>query len=220
MLIDLSHTIATGMMQVASLPPVDVCRVSSLAEGARTNGQALRISGHSGTHIDAPLHVFDELASIETFPAERFIGPGVALNVVKEPRDPVGAADLEAAARGLIKAGDMVLVHTGWDRYYGDPRYLADYPSLTLEAADWLLEHQVRLVALDMLSPDLPPNRRAPDAQLIVHRRLLGNNVLIAENLTGLGLVVGHRLQVYALPIKVAQGDGAPARICVEIVDA
>ena len=63
------------------------------------------------------------------------------------------------------------------------------------------------------------PVRRAPDAQLIVHQRLLGNDVLIAENLTGLASLVGKRLQVYALPIKIAEGDGAPARICVEIVD-
>ena len=54
----------------------------------------------------------------------------------------------------------------------------------------------------------------------MVHRRLLGNDVLIAENLTGLAAVAGHRLQVYALPIKVAQGDGAPARICAEVLDA
>jgi kynurenine formamidase len=219
MIVDLSHTIATGMMQVATLPPVDVCRVSSLAEGARTNGQALRMSGHSGTHIDAPLHVFDEMASIETFPADRFVGPGVALSVVKEACDPVSAADLEKAARGLIRAGDMVLLHTGWDRYYGDPLYLTDYPSLTMDAADWLIERRVKLVALDMLSPDLPSNRRPPDAQLVVHRRLLGNDVLIAENLTGLAAVVGRRLQVYALPLKIAEGDGAPSRFCVEVLD-
>ena len=219
MLIDLSHTIASGMMQVASLPPVEVCRASSLAEGNPTNGQALRISGHSGTHIDAPLHVFDELAGIETYPAERFIGPGVALDVPKGPLEPVDAADLEAASRGLVRAGDMVLLSTGWDARYGDPAYLLDYPSLAMDAADWLLEHGVRLVALDMLSPDVPPARRAPDAQLVVHQRLLGNDVLIAENLTGLAPLVGKRLQVYALPIKVAEGDGAPARICVEVVE-
>jgi kynurenine formamidase len=220
MLIDLSHTIATGMQQVATLPPVDVCRVSAVAEGARTNGQALRMSGHSGTHIDAPLHVFDGLASIDAIEAQRFVGPGVALSVRKEPCDPVSAADLEAAARGLLRAGDMVLIHTGWDRFYGDPVYLTDYPSFTLEAADWLIERQVKLVALDMLSPDLPSNRRPPDAQLVVHRRLLGNDVLIAENLTGIGAVAGHRLQVHALPLKIAEGDGAPSRFCVEIVDA
>ena len=219
MLIVLSHTIASGMMQVASLPPVEVCRVSALTDGKPTNGQALRISGHSGTHIDAPLHVFDELAGIETFPADRFIGPGVALGVPKGPRDPVTAADLEAAARGLVRRGDMVLLSTGWDERYGDPAYLLDYPSLAMDAADWLLEHGVRLVALDMLSPDVPPARRAPDAQLVVHQRLLGNDVLIAENLTGLAPLVGKRLQVYALPIKVAEGDGAPARICVEVVE-
>ena len=78
MLIDLSHTIATGMMQVGSLPPVEVCRASSLAEGNPTNGQAIRISGHSGTHIDAPLHVFDELASIETFLPRRASGLEIA----------------------------------------------------------------------------------------------------------------------------------------------
>ncbi len=220
MLVDLSHTIATGMMQVATLPPVDVCRVTSVADGARTNGQSLRMSGHSGTHIDAPLHVFDGLASIDAIEAQRFVGPGVALRVRKEACDPVSAADLEAAARGLLRAGDMVLIHTGWDRYYGDPRYLTDYPSLTLDAADWLIERGVKLVALDMLSPDLPGNRRPPDAQLVVHRRLLGNDVLIAENLTGIAAVVGHRLQVHALPLKIAEGDGAPSRFCVEIVDA
>jgi kynurenine formamidase len=219
MLIDLSHTIATGMMQVGTLPPVDVCRISSLAEGARTNGQALRMSGHSGTHIDAPLHVFDGLASIDSIAADRFVGPGVALSVPKQACDPITPGDLEAASDGLIRAGDMVLLHTGWDRYYGDPTYLTEYPSLTLEAADWLIERQVRLVALDMLSPDLPSNRRPPDAQLVVHRRLLGNDVLIAENLTGIGAVVGRRLLVHALPLKIAEGDGAPSRFCVEVVD-
>jgi kynurenine formamidase len=217
MLIDLSHTIATGMMQVATLPPVDVCRVSAVADGARTNGQALRMSGHSGTHIDAPLHVFDGLASIDAIAASRFVGPGVALDVRKEPCDPVTAADLERAARGLLRAGDMVLLYTGWDRYYGDPRYLTDYPSLAMDAADWLVEHEVTLVALDMLSPDLPSNRRPADAQLVVHRRLLGSDVLIAENLTGIGAVVGRRLQVHALPLKIAEGDGAPSRFCVEV---
>jgi kynurenine formamidase len=219
LLIDLSHTIATGMMQVATLPPVDVCRISSLAEGARTNGQALRMSGHSGTHIDAPLHVFDGLASIDAIATDRFVGPGVALSVPKEACDPITPADLEAASRGLLRPGDMVLLHTGWDRYYGDPVYLTEYPSLTLEAADWLVERQVPLVALDMLSPDLPSNRRPPDAQLVVHRRLLGNDVLIAENLTGIGAVVGRRLLVHALPLKIAEGDGAPSRFCVEVLD-
>ncbi|HZU07757.1 MAG TPA: cyclase family protein [Chloroflexota bacterium] len=218
MLVDLSRTITANMMQVATFPPVEVCRIRSLAEGAPTNVQALRLTGHSGTHIDAPLHVLDGAASIEQLPLERFIGPGVVLAVHKAPRALIDAADLEAAAQGRVRPGDMVFLYTGWDERYGTPAYLTDYPALTLAAADWLLEHGVRLLALDCLSPDLPPERRDPEVGLPVHRRLLGNGVLIAENLTGLGALVGRRLQVYAFPIKIDAGDGAPARITAEIV--
>ncbi|HZR99335.1 MAG TPA: cyclase family protein [Chloroflexota bacterium] len=219
MLFDLSHTIATGMMQVASLAPVEVCQVSFLTQGARTNSQSLRLSGHSGTHVDAPVHVIDGLASIDSFAPDRFVGPGVVLPLAKGARGSIDAADLEAASRGLVRAGDMVLLHTGWDAYYGQQAYLDDYPSLTLDAADWLLDHGVRLLGLDLLSPDLPPVRRAPDAQLVVHQRLLGNDVLIAENLTGLAPLAGRRVRVSALPIKVAAGDGAPARITAELAE-
>lgn len=219
MLIDLSHTLATGMQQVATLPPVEVCRVRSLSEGSVTNAQSLTLSGHSGTHIDAPLHVIDGLDSIDVLAADRFVGPGIALEIARGPLGTIDADDLEAAARGQVRTGDIVLLHTGWDERYGTPAYVSEYPTLTLAAADWLLAHGVRLVGLDMLSPDLPPERRAPDAGLPVHKRLLGNGVLIGENLRGLGQLVGRRLHVSALPIKVADGDGAPARIVAEYAD-
>jgi kynurenine formamidase len=219
MLFDLSHTIATGMMQVAVLAQVEVCQWTSLREGARTNSQALRLSGHSGTHVDAPVHVIDGLPSIDSFPPDRFVGPGVVLPLAKGPRDSIEAADLEQASGGLVRSGDMVLLYTGWDGYFGNQAYLDDYPALTVEAGRWLLDHGVRLLGLDMLSPDLPPVRRAPDAGLPVHQLLLGNDVLIAENLTGLAPLAGRRVHVSALPIKVAAGDGAPARITAELTD-
>ena len=219
MLVDLSHTIANGMMQVRTLAPVEVCRWSSLAEGARTNSQAVRISGHSGTHIDAPVHVIDGLASIERLAPDRFVGEGAVLRVAKGPAGTIDAADLESAGRGLVRAGDIVLLHTDWDRYYGQEAYLVDYPALTVEAADWLLANGVRLVGLDTLSPDLPPERRSPEHGLPVHKRLLGNDVLIAENLTGLAPLAGRRVRVYVLPIKIAEGDGAPARVTAEVLE-
>jgi kynurenine formamidase len=141
------------------------------------------------------------------------------VSITKQPRETITPADLEAATRGLLRPGDMLLLHTGWDQHFGQDTYLDDYPDVSMDAADWLLDHGVRMLALDMLSPDLPPNRRAPDHGLPVHKRLLGNDVLIAENLTGIGAVAGHRLLVHALPIKVGGGDGAPARITVEIAD-
>src|SRR3954453_21559471 len=155
MLLDLSHALATGMTQVANVPPVDVCRILSIDDGAWANAQSRHITGHSGTHVDAPLHVLAGTASIEQLPLERFIGPGVALTLLKDPGTTIVATDLEAANGGRVRRGDIVLLHTGWDRYWGTPTYF-DFPALTLDAADWLLEHGVRLVGMDMLSPDLP----------------------------------------------------------------
>jgi kynurenine formamidase len=219
MRVDLSHTLVSGIMVVRSSPVAEICRLSNLAEGATTNMSAIRISSHTGTHIDAPIHVIDGLRTIDQLGVDRFVGPGVAVSVTKQPRETITAADLEAATRGLLRGGDMLLLHTGWDERFGQESYLDDYPDLSMDAADWLLDQGVRMLALDMLSPDLPPNRRAPDHGLPVHKRLLGNDVLIAENLTGIGAVAGHRLLVHALPIKVGGGDGAPARITVEIAD-
>ncbi len=219
MLVDLSHTLASGIMAVRSSPPAEICRVSNIADGANTNMMAIRISSHTGTHVDAPIHVIDGLRTIDQLGADRFVGPGVALAVRKGPQETITAADLEAASRGIVRSGDMVLLHTGWDERFGQDAYLADYPDVAMDAADWLLDQGVRMLALDMLSPDLPPNRRTPTHGLPVHKRLLGNDVLIAENLTGIGAVAGHRLRVYALPLKIDGGDGAPARISVEIAD-
>jgi kynurenine formamidase len=219
MLVDLSHTLVSGIMVVKSSPAAEICRVSNLADGANTNMMQIRISSHTGTHIDAPIHVIDGLRTIDQLGTDRFVGPGVALSLRKGPNETISAADLDAASSGRVRPGDMVLLHTGWDERFGQESYLTDYPNLTMDAADWLLDHQVRLVALDLLSPDLPPNRRAPDHGLPVHKRLLGNDILIAENLTGIGAVAGHRLTVYALPIKIGGGDGAPARITVEVAD-
>ena len=218
MLYDLSHTIASGMTQVANTPPVEVCRILSIDEGAWVNAQSLQIIGHSGTHVDAPLHVLAGTASIDRLPLDRFAGPGCVLSLTKAPGEDVDAADLESAAAGQVRRGDIVLLHTGWDRHWNAPAYF-DYPSLTMDAADWLLEHGVRLVGMDMLSPDLPFQRRPPDHGLPVHKRLLGNDVLIAENLTGLAPLAGRRVQVWAVPIKVIEGDGAPARIFAEVSD-
>ncbi len=219
MLIDLSHSLVTGIMAVGSAPPAEICRVGNIVDGANTNMSAIRISSHTGTHVDAPVHVIDGLRTIDQLGVDRFVGPGVALTIQKAANETIAASDLEAAGARLVRRGDMVLLHTGWDQYFGQEAYLTEFPALTMDAADWLLDRGVRLLALDMLSPDLPTNRRAPDAGLPVHKRLLGNDVLIAENLTGLAAVAGHRLRVYALPVKIGAGDGAPARITAELAD-
>jgi kynurenine formamidase len=52
-----------------------------------------------------------------------------------------------------------------------------------------------------------------------VHRTLLGNDVLIAENVTNLGAIVGRRTRIMALPLRVKGSDAGHARIVAEILN-
>jgi kynurenine formamidase len=75
----------------------------------------------------------------------------------------------------------------------------------------------VKLVALDVATPDMPEAVRPPGFDWPVHRLLLGAGVLIAEHLNRLDQVTGRRFRAYALPIPIVGSDGAPARIVAEL---
>src|SRR5213079_2155853 len=96
--------------------------------------------------------------------------------------------------------GCAVLVHTGWSRHWGTPRYLdLDCPHLTAEAVDILVDANVALVGIDSLNIDDPTDPRRP-----AHQRLLGADIPIVEHLTNLDAVpdTGARLTAVPAPIR------------------
>jgi len=97
-------------------------------------------------------------------------------------------------------------------RKFSTPEYHT-HPYLSLEAARWLLDRRVKMVGVDFFSADLPVLRRPKGFDWPVHHLLLGNGVLIAENLANLTALQGRRLTIGAFLLKIKGGDGAPARI-------
>ena len=93
------------------------------------------------------------------------------------------------------------------DVYY-KPEYYDDYPDMPEAVAQFLVEKQVKIVGVDMCSPDHPP--------FPIHKILLNGNVLIIENLTNLASVVGKRFRVYAFPLRL-DIDASPVRVVAEI---
>lgn len=157
----------------------------------------------SGTHIDAPLHMVKDGKSLDQIPIEKFVGRGRLIKVN-------GNFDIEFVKNADIQEGDIVLFYTGManvygqdDKYYGDER-----PEITEEIANYLVEKKIKMIGLDMCSPDKEP--------FPVHRILLGNEILIIENLTNLDQLDGKEFTVYALPINL-QLDGGPARVIAQI---
>jgi kynurenine formamidase len=215
MLVDLTHPLHTGMPVYPGDPAVEITPALTLADDA-VNILRLHLGSHSGTHVDAPFHVRDDLPRLDELPLEQFVGPAVLLDARGSgARAAIGVEHL-APVRELLAPGVVVLVVTGWSRHWGTDRYLA-HPAPTPELARALVDAGVRTVGLDTLSVDLTPAPGDPFDGLPTHLVLAGAGCVIAENLTGLEPLLdaqrdGVAIEVSLLPLAVAGADGAPVR--------
>ena len=215
-LVDLSQPYRDRMFSQKLFPPVRVERCIR-HEDRGVNVTCLSAAVHAGTHVDAPCHFIPGGPSIDEIDLTRVSGPAVCWDVRRGADEAIAASDLEAC-RPRAEAGDVVFVHTGWDVHFaGDHDAYHHHPYLSVEAADWLLHRRVKMVCLDIATPDMPEAARPAAFDWPVHRLLLGAGVLIAEHLAHLELVAGRRFRALALPIPIVGSDGAPARIVAEL---
>ena len=178
----------------------------------------VQMAAHMGTHIDSACHFIKDGKTIEQYPTDVFVGPGVAIDVRREGPVPITAAELEAADPG-VEPGDIVLLYCGYaERFRAGEA--GDHPYLAEDAAQWLVDRAVKLVGMDVVTPDLPDGHRPEGFSWPVHHVLLGADVLIIENLgPGLAEVAGHRLEIVARPMRLEGSDGAPVVPLARVVD-
>lgn len=163
----------------------------------------LSLGSHSGTHVDAPCHLAEPGAGVDELPLQLLVGPAVIVDLRDlGPREPVGWERLEAYAR----PGHMLVLHTGWDRFWGSVRY-EDHPYLDAEAASELVSVGVRTVGTDALSID-----ETGGAGLPAHHALLSCGGVVVENLTNLAAVDHPEPVLSVLPLPLVGGDGSPVR--------
>jgi kynurenine formamidase len=183
----------------------------------------LTLGSHTGTHIDAPYHFLKDGQRIDEIPVKRFIGRGILIDVSdKSERALIDRADLKFYA-SEIKKGDFVILRTDWDRYFGTPKYYL-HPYLSAEGARFLVKMGVSLVGVDALNVDPtyygsmdsdPSAKDLPDEDEYgypVHDILLGNDILIVENLCNLDKIKKRNGFYSFLPLKLKDSDGAPIR--------
>jgi kynurenine formamidase len=215
-LIDLTQPFRDGMFSQKLFPPVRVERCIRY-EDRRVNVTCTASAVHAGTHVDAPCHFVPGGLSAERLELDRVSGPAVGWEVERGPCEEITPADLEAC-RPAAEPGDIVCIRTGWDvHFHGDHEAYHRHPYLSIEAAAWLAERRIALVAMDVPTPDMPEAVRPPGFDWPVHHLLLGAGVLIAENVAHLERVAGGRFTIFALPIPIVGSDGAPARIVAQL---
>jgi kynurenine formamidase len=202
-LIDLSRTIHSGMPVFPGDPVVTLRPAGALPPWSVT---ALEFGTHTGTHIDAATHFVPGGTTIDRYPLERFVLPAYVVRVRAEGGEAIEWAMLAGALPDDL-TDTAVLLNTGWDRFWGEEIALR-HPYLSEAAAAGLVERGVGVVGTDALNVD----STAP-ATTHAHATLLGADVLIVENLTGLiVLEQGRSHQCAFMPLRLDGADGSPIR--------
>lgn len=213
------------------LPPFEATVTLDLAADA-VFSRSLRIEEHCGTHADAPCHIADAdgapvgLLTLDRVPLEHLAGPARVIDCRETvPAEPGISPWLDAsivhdyeARTGSLRAGDAVLLWTGWSdatyrplpegrAYCAAPLAgeTAGWPAPTVELVDLLGTRGVRVFGLDT------PSLGAAHDPFPAHRAALGRGITPVEGLTGIGRVTAGALFCF-LPLPIRDASGSPGR--------
>lgn len=199
-ILDISTPIRAGMVHWPGDEEIEVARVSAIAEGALCNVTHLKMSAHTGTHMDAPLHFLDGRAAMDALPLDAVCGPCRVI-AVDDPVcvRPEHVADARAGERLLFRTRNS---QRDWSMQPFDEQfvYISD------AAARVMAERGVQTAGVDYLSVGGYSQDLAE-----THYTLLGAGIWIIEGLA-LQQVEPGAYELICLPLSIPGADGAPAR--------
>jgi kynurenine formamidase len=227
-LVDMTYPFAADTLHWPTAKPF---QLETVSEGMTPQGywySSYNYSGseHVGTHLDAPFHFAEGKWTTERIPLGQTIGRGVVIDIRQKAaadRDYLlEESDLLAWEKrhGRIAKNSIVLIYSGWGRFWGDrERYFGTreagdtanlhFPGVAAKTAEVLVKSRgVKAVGIDTPSIDHGPSR-----DFAAHRIFGGANVAIFENVAALDRVPAKGATIYAIPMKISGGSGAPLRI-------
>jgi kynurenine formamidase len=219
--IDLGHPLRADDPSFDPKPTYQRSTIATIAKNGYDSG-SIRVDEHFGTHVDAPSHFAAGGWTVDQIPVERFRRPGVRIDVSKQAAGnadyQVTVADIKAfeARDGAIPSGSIVLIATGWDRFWPDrARYMNEkggvkhFPGLTAEASTYLARDK-RVAAIGI---DTPSIDHGPSTKFEAHHASMALNVYHIENAARLTTLPASGFEVVVAPINIAGGSGGPARV-------
>ncbi len=220
-LIDLGHVIRSTDPSWDAAPPYQRSVVATIDKDGYTGGK-ITIEEHFGTHVDAPAHFSPGGWTVDQIPVDRLYRTGVRIDLSKQtaanPDYRVTMADIQAFEKssGRIAESAVVLIATGWDRYWPDrTRYMNEkngvkhFPGLSAEATA-LLARDRRVAGIGI---DTPSIDYGPSTGFEAHHVSMALNVYHIENMAHLLDLPATGFQVVVAPINIGGGSGGPARV-------
>src|SRR5688500_846918 len=227
-IVDLSHTFGPDTIYWPTAEPFKLRRVTY---GRQPGGywyaaNNISMAEHGGTHLDAPIHFGEGKITAAEVPLANCIGPAVVIDVSEQSaRDRdyrLAVADVQnwEQRHGRIPRGAIVVMHSGWGKRWPDKkRYLGTdtpmdvenlhFPGFSKEAAEFLSrERDVAALAIDTASIDYGQSK-----DVIAHQVLNSANKPGFENVANVDRLPPTGATFIALPLKIKDASGAPARI-------
>ena len=208
--------------------------LSDIPTGEVVTEEFVSLAVHSGTHVDAPAH-YGPAASgtpareIEQVPLEWCCGDGVVVDLTgKAEVEPITGSDLDRELDRIdheLAPEEIVLLHTGWDKRFGDANFANRHPGPDRSACEYLLDRGVRMIGIDANSFDLPTvvgveGLREGDPGRFLPCHYLGREreYLQVEKLANLDQLPSTGFVVFAFPVLI-EGCGASWTRAVALVD-
>lgn len=221
--IDLSYPLkaTTAHWPLGDYQPFRFRTIATLAKDGVFSGE-YSTPEHLGTHLDAPNHFEEGQRPVDRIKLEELVGPLVVIDITaaaRRDRDTMltrqQVADWEQE-HGRIPDGAIVLLRTGWGRYWGTPEFAGldkqkklHFPAYSVEAARFLVEErQVKGIGIDNLSVD-----RGLSTKFEVHHAVNGAGRYHLENVANVDQLPPRGGYLIAAPIKIEGGSGGQCRI-------
>lgn len=201
-LVDLSHPLIHGQAAFPSDPKLSIIPHGTTST-LRYNISQVSMGTHQGTHVDAMFHFLDDGKTIDQMPLDWFFGKAHLLRIPKGAGGRLEVADFRPFESLLVPEA-KIIYETGWYRQFGAPDFFVAFPSLSLEAGEYLAQRGIRMLGMDTPTP-------SREWYEIHHDVLLPAEIVIVESLTNLDRVPPEFTYI-GFPLNFKGRDGSPVR--------
>jgi kynurenine formamidase len=210
----LSHILESGTPHYGGTKEFQIEPNKSISQGDSANTSNIRLSSHSGTHVDVPYHFYEDGKKISDYSPENWIfDHPVLVDIEVESGDKIGTNQIKTRLSTTDELTDIVLIRTGFEKKRLSVDYWAKGPAFDPEIADFLngMFPRLRAVGIDCISISSLEYR---DVGRETHRRFLGRDILIIEDMA-LSKIPEHSVlnQLMVFPLRTQMADGAPCTV-------
>ena len=211
----LSHILKNDMPCYNGRNSIKIVQESSIEGGDSSNSVVVSLGNHVGTHIDFPRHFFQNGKTINDYSPDYFVFNKVS--VWNIPLDAGNCIDEEMLKSCKCAYGpDLLIIRTGYGRFYGKEKYWNDNPGLSFAAARYIKETLpgLRALGLDFISINAYKNKqegRKAHAELLSYPE-----IMIIEDMN-LHDLTDNVKKVIVAPLLISDADGAPCNVIAEV---